>query len=93
MNSVLTISHNRTSQGFLTKTYPLRSNFTTVNIVRRIIRSWAVTYNVVNDISEITLQYNDSDKITYGSIETKSGLAGKKISFEELFERGGKIFS
>ncbi len=87
----LTVSHPKTSEGFVSITYEMPSEYTNVNCIRQILQSWASIYRVEHSIKDIVLQLNDGIKITYGSIQTKRGLARKQITFEELFERGGKI--
>lgn len=70
--------------------WKLGSNITSVNALRSVLRPLA-KFKKIDEINEIELQYNNGVKIKYGSIQTKRGLGGKTITFEELFERGGKI--
>ena len=68
----------------------LNSNITSINALRSLVRAYADLHNVI-EINEIEIEIYNGRKLKYGSIQTKRGLAGKPITFEELFERGGKI--
>lgn len=88
----LTFIHPGVGKGKISFMFKLHGNMTTVNRVRNIVRNWAGAYNVEETIDQIELQFSDGRKIPYKTIQTKRGLATKGITWEELFERGGKIF-
>jgi hypothetical protein len=73
-------------------TFNPNSDITSVNAIRSIIESFAHFNNIKENIEKIELLHSDGRKIHYKTIQTKKGLAGKAITWDELFKRGGRIF-
>lgn len=81
-----------TSDENISHTFNPLSDITNVNMIRSIVNAWADLKEIEKTMENIILQHSDGRKIPYKTIQTKKGLAGKGITWDELFNRGGKIF-
>lgn len=76
----------------ISHTFKPLSDITTVNAIRSLVESFVYFNTLKETIEKIELLHSDGRKIPYKTIQTKKGLAGKAITWDELFKRGGKIF-
>jgi hypothetical protein len=90
MNYSITFIHS--SNENISHTFQPISDITSVNKIRNIVEVWSHFNSIETTMECIYLQHSDGRKIPYKTIQTKKGLGGKAITWDELFKRGGKIF-